>query len=319
MEVTMRRPVLVTALVILLVTAGCKRPSTPQSTNESRTFPVAPGKLVKIDLRSLDVDVKVAEASAITVTIELQARASSRAAAQRWIQRNAPVFEDSPSTLEVTQPRGTRGILVFGFLHTKGKLELTVPPSCRLEVRTASGDVTILGEAWLAGPVRVNTSSGDVRVTGGARELIVKTSSGDVRVSGSPPALVEADTSSGDVIVDSGAAKALVDTSSGDVRVKKLTGDLMVDTSSGDVSVAWERLAPGAKVHVHTTSGDVGLHLPEGTPLRGEISTTSGRISSDFAGSSDRREHHLSFAGSGESVEIEVRTTSGDAVLRKSS
>jgi DUF4097 and DUF4098 domain-containing protein YvlB len=315
----MCRPVLVFALVTLIVTTGCKRSSTPQSIHESRTFPVAPGKLVTIEVRSLDVRVKVAEANAITATVDLEARGSSRAGTQRWIERNAPVFDDSPSTLEVTQPRGTRGILMIGFLHTKGKLELTVPPSCRLEVRTTSGDVAIGGEAPLAGPVRVTTSSGDVRVTGGARELIVKTSSGDVRLSGPPLAVVEADTSSGDVIVDSGAAKALVDTSSGDVKVKKLTGDLMADTSSGAVSVGWDHLASGAKIRVRTTSGDVGLHLPEGTPLRGEIRTTSGRITSDFSGSSDRREHRLSFAGSGEGVEIEVHTASGDAVLRKNS
>jgi len=315
----MRRPVLVLALVVLMVTAGCRRPTTPHSVHETHTFPVAPGKLVRIEARSLDVQVKVAEASTITVTVDLEARASSRGAAQRWIEHNTPAFDDSPSALEVSQPKGARGILVFGFLHTTGKLVLTVPPACRLEVRTASGDVTIGGEGPLAGPVRVNTSSGDVRVTGGARELIVKTSSGDVRVSGPPLSVVEADTSSGDVILESGAAKALVDTSSGDVKVRKLTGDLMADTSSGDVSVGWDHLASGAKIRVRTASGDVGLRLPEGTPLRGEVSTTTGRITSDFSGSSDRREHRLSFAGSGEGVEIEVRTTSGDAALQKSS
>jgi DUF4097 and DUF4098 domain-containing protein YvlB len=319
MEVTMRRPILVAALVVLLVTAGCRQPSTPLAIHETHTFPVAPGKLVKLDLRSLDVHVKVAEASAITVTVDLQARASSKAAAQRWIQRNAAVFEDSPSTLEVYQPRGTRGIWVIGFMHTEGKLELTVPPSCRLEIRTASGDVTIAGEVPLSSAVRVKTASGDVHVTGGARELIVNTASGDVRVSGPPLALVEADSASGDITVESGAEKAIFDTASGDVRVKKLTGDLMANTASGDVSVVWERLAAGAKVHVRTTSGDIGLRIPESALLRGEVSTTSGRISSDFAGSSDRREHRLSFAGSGEGVEIEVRTTSGDAALHKSS
>jgi hypothetical protein len=319
MEVTMRRPILVATLAMLLVMLGCRHPSSPPAIRESRTFPAAPGKFVKLDLRSLDVQVRVAEANVITVTVGLQARASSSAAARRWVERNTPVIEDSASTLEVTQQRGTRGVFVIGFLHTSGKIELTVPPSCRLEVRTSSGDVTIAGETSLTDPVRVNTASGDVRVTGGVRELIARTTSGDVRVSGPPLAVAEVDTASGDVSIEAGTAKAIVDTSSGDVRVKKLTGDFMADTSSGDVSAGWDRVAPGTKIRIRTASGDVGLRLPASTSLQGEVSTSSGRIHSDFAGSSDHREHHLSLAGPGEGVQIEVRTTSGDASLRTSS
>jgi hypothetical protein len=313
----MRRLTPILALGGLLVLAGCARPATPRDVHESHTFPAAAGKLIRLDVRSLDVHVKVAEATTISATVDLQVRSNSRAATKRWIERNTPSFEDSESVLEVRLPaREHRGLVIFGFMNTKGHLELVVPPSCRLEVKTSSGDVRIEGEGALSGPVRVNTSSGDVTVSGGVRELIADTSSGDVRVTGPALAALEADTSSGDVTLTGGSERALVDTSSGDVRVEKLTGDLSADTASGGVSASWEHLGAGGKIRVRTSSGDVRLSLPGGTSLRGEVATTSGHIRSDFPASREKRGRSMSFEAPGESAEIEVRTSSGDVSLR---
>jgi hypothetical protein len=313
----MRRLTSILALGGLLVLAACTRPSTPNAVHETKTFPAAAGKLVRLDVRSLDVYVKVADASTISVTVDLRARSSSRAATRRWIERNAPVFDDSESVLEVRRPSGARrGLVIVGFIHTEGRLDLVIPPSCRLEVRTSSGDVSIKGEGALSGPVRVDTASGDVSVSGGVRELIADTASGDVRVTGPALAMLEADTASGDVTLEGGSERVIVDTASGDARLEKLTGDLSADTSSGGVSASWERLAAGGKIRVSTSSGDVRLRLPEGTPLGGEVNTTSGRIHSDFSPSRERHGRTMSFAAPGASVEIEVRTSSGDVNLR---
>ena len=107
-----------------------------------------------------------------------------------------------------------------------------------------------------------------------------------------------------------------MDTASGDAKLEKLTGDLSADTSSGDVSAGWERLSAGAKIKVRTSSGDVRLRVPEGTPVGGEINTTSGRIHSDLPGSSDKRGRTMSLTTPGTGVGLEVRTSSGDVTLR---
>ena len=312
----MRRLTPILALCAVLVLAACAKPSGPKAVHQSHTFPAGAGKLIRLDLRSLDVRVKVAEGSTISATVDLEARSSSRAATTRWIERNTPVFEDSDSVLEVRLPGGRHGgVVVFGFLHTEGRIELVVPPSCRLDVKTSSGDVTITGEATLSGPVRVDTSSGDVTVNGGVRELIADTSSGDVLVTGALTTL-EADTSSGDVTLQGGGERVIVDTSSGDAKLEKLTGDLSADTSSGAVSANWDRLSAGAKIRVRTASGNVRLRVPEGTALAGEVDTTSGSIRSDLPGSSDRHNRRMSFEAEGASVGIEVRTSSGDVSVR---
>ena len=192
-----------------------------------------------------------------------------------------------------------------------------VPPECRLEVRTSSGDVSVGGDAVVVGPVRVRTSSGDVTVTGGLRELIVKTSSGDVVVRQQALTELEADTTSGNITLESGSRRAIVGTSSGDVRLEQLQGGLSVDTSSGEVAASWATFAPSANVRVHTSSGYVRLRLPEAVQLRGQISTRSGSIHSDFSGTSERREHELSFTAAGDAVEIDVHTSSGDVNVHK--
>jgi hypothetical protein len=319
-EVTMRPFTPIAALAVVFAAAGCTVHSTPRGIQETHTFPARAGKLVRLDVRSLDVQVKVAEADTITARVELQAQSTSRNASRRWIERNTPVFEDSDSVLEVRLPeRADHGLFFVGFFHSRGRLDLVVPPACRLEVKTSSGDVRIEGGATLAGPIRVNTSSGDVTVTGGVGELIADTSSGDVRVSGTELASLEADTSSGDVTLSGGAGRAVVDTSSGDVHLEKMTGAVSVDTSSGDVWTIWTSLPAASKVHVRTSSGDVRLRLPEGTALSGEITTSSGRVHSAIPATSEDRGHRLRFAAPAAAVGFEVRTTSGDVNLRTGS
>jgi DUF4097 and DUF4098 domain-containing protein YvlB len=307
----------IAVLAVVVGTSACVRHGAPEAVQQTHTFPAHAGKLVRLDVRSLDVHVRVAEADAVSVTVELSVQSSSRAWTRRWVERNTPVFEDSDSVLEVRLPETERhGLFIIGFVHTRARLDLVVPSSCRLEVRTSSGDVRIEGSAMLAGPVRVHTSSGDVTVTGGVHELIADTSSGDVRVSGPALAAFEADTSSGDVTLTGGAAKAVVDTSSGDLRMEKLGGDVAAETSSGDVGASWEQLPAGSKVRVRTSSGDVRLRVPDGTRLNGGFSTGSGSLHSEIPGTRDQHGHQLSFEATGPAVAIEVRTSSGDVVLR---
>ncbi|HVN76616.1 MAG TPA: DUF4097 family beta strand repeat-containing protein [Thermoanaerobaculaceae bacterium] len=309
----MRSSILVAAVAVALAAGGCARPSVPLSTQETKTFPAAPGKLVRFDVRSLDVEVEVAPASAITATVEVDARSSSRAAARRWVETHTPAFEDSADTLEVRQGARRSGIVIFGYLNAKARVKVTIPPGCRLEIRTTSGDVAVAGDATVTGPVRITTTSGDVKVTGGLKELIVKASSGDVVVRRQALTALEADTTSGDVTLESGSERTIVGTTSGGIRLENLTGALSADASSGEVAASWSSVPADAKLRVRTTSGDVRLRIPEGAVLRGRISTSSGTIRSDLkGGTSDRREHELLLDATGPAAELDVRTSSGD-------
>lgn len=325
----MRSSLQLAALLLTIPALACTRPATePAQLHETHTFPAPAGKLVSVEVQSIDVDVEVVEGETITANLDLEVHSSSRGSARRWIERNTPTFDDSPTRLEVQAPSRGHTVVMFGFLSTDGRLTLKVPSGCRLEVRTSSGDVHLSGEKALAGTVRIDTSSGDVTVRSGAHELIADTASGDVHVSGRDLAVLEADTASGDVRLEDGADRVVVDTASGDVTLRELRGDLSASTSSGEVRASWRTLAAGEAIKVGTSSGDVSLRLPGALAASGELRTGSGTISSELAGSEDERGRRFTFtapapaaeapAGAAQaSVAISVRTTSGDITLTR--
>jgi hypothetical protein len=322
------RPYLVVlaAALVLPLTACHRRPATSTNHHETRSFAAAPGKLVRLDVRSIDVAVEVVKGEAIDFEVTLAAHASSRAAASRWIERNTPVIDDSPSRLEISVPKRS-GVSVIGFLATDGRIRIKLPPQCTLEVHTASGDVTLAGEDPLAAPVRIETASGDVTVRGGARELLLDTASGDIRVAGAALAVLEVNTASGDVRLDAGADRAVIDTASGSVTLRDLGGDLSANTSSGDLEARWARLPAGTRIRVETSSGDVRLRLPAAGALSGEMRTSSGSIESDYPGTEERRGHRFTLSGAAGTAEspsgaaggasVTIKTNSGDVTLRK--
>ena len=315
-----------TACLLALALSACvEHRGTATSHKDSKEFASAPGKLVVLDVRSLDVEVEIVDGGAIGVAVEIEARASSAAAARRWVERNTPAIKDSPTRLEITTPRRS-SVALIGFIDTEGVLRIKAPAECRLEVRTASGDVTLRGAAVMAAPVRIDTGSGDVTVRGGARELLVDTSSGDVRVAGEALAVVEADTASGDITLDAGADRVAIDTSSGECVLRRLRGALTVSSQSGDVDARWLSLASGDRIGVETSSGDVALRLPRSLQVRGEVVTSGGTIESEAPGDQDRRGRRLTLsppaapaeatsAPASGTVEVSVRTGSGDVRL----
>lgn len=314
----MKRRALASVLPLLLVTLACERPRSAGGVHETHSFPATEGKLVRIEPRSLDVEVSVVPGTSIDVSVNLEARSSSRVQANRWVERNKPTFADSDARLEISVPRRAGVTFSVGWFSAKGTIAVSLPSSCRLEVVTSSGDVAIDGEQVLAGPVRIETSSGDIKVRGGASELLVRTSSGDIEIKDDALDLLDIETSSGDVDLRSSAKRALVESSSGTVRLRGLGGELSVRTSSGDVHAAWDAGETSFPVNVRTNSGEVWLALPDDIAPTGNVHTTSGHIRSRFDGTWDRRKRHLELPPGGPGPKLDVRTTSGDVTLSSS-
>jgi DUF4097 and DUF4098 domain-containing protein YvlB len=312
----MRRAIITTALAAMLL-AGC-RPAArgPARIADEREFEATPGKVVSVTVTALDVEVRVAARETIAVKVSLEASSSSPGAAARWVERNRPEFSDGPARLEISTPKRRSGRAVsFGFFRSEGRISIELPPGCRLEVKTASGDVTLAGEQGLEGVVRLDTASGDITVTGGARELAVDTASGDVEIDGGDLATLSVDTASGDLKVKSRVDRAEVETASGDVRLEALAGPLTAEASSGDLFVRWRARPVEGAARIRTASGDVHLRFPATTVLHGEVRTTSGHLRSEFDGVWGRHRHSLVLSAAEGGFELRIRTTSGDVAL----
>ncbi len=303
--------------VLALAAAGwsCDRPRPLSEAPGRHTFPARAGKLVEIQVRSLDVAVTVAESDEIAVELRLAPGVSSTARNRRWLERHRPVFDDSPERLRVSIPARVPSFSV-GWSPPGGTLSVTLPPSCQLEVETTSGEVSLDGSAPLAGEVRIASHSGDLTVRGGAARLVVESVSGDVTILGPPLALLDVHTTSGDVLLRAGCARTLLESTSGDARLVRLTGELSATTTSGDLQASFAALGPGEAITVTSVSGNVTLALPD-VPVSGQVQTVSGRIRSRFDGDWQRRHRALLLPSRPDAVQLRVATTSGDVVLSR--
>ena len=139
---------------------------------------------------------------------------------------------------------------------------LDVPANVAVEADLSSGDITLDG---LAGPARVATSSGDIRVRGFAGDSL------------------DARSTSGDLVLDNLSATSLkAEATSGDLRATFAAAPTTVDAActSGDVTLVLPRGDMTYRLHLEATSGDLDSEIANTEGGTGSISarTTSGDV-----------------------------------------
>lgn len=168
-------------------------------------------------------------------------------------------------------------------------------------VKSGSGEVRLdhLGDSAI-----VETGSGDITINTVAADLRVKSGSGDLRV-GHAGGAVTVSTGSGDIEIGESVGTATAKTGSGDLRIQRAGADVSLMTGSGDLSV--DSMSRG-KVSMKSSSGDVRVGIPAGTPVWTDVSSLSGRVSSNLAAVGAPEE-------GADYVELRAKTVSGDVVL----
>jgi hypothetical protein len=186
-----------------------------------------------------------------------------------------------------------------------------------LRLDLSSGPVRVTDHG---GRLEIDTGSGSVGVDGVEGEVEVDTGSGSVDISGVNGPRVLVDTGSGSVQGDGIRTGALaVDTGSGRVELTNVRApDVRVDTGSGSVEL--ELLESVESVEVDTGSGGVTLTLPETLDAEIEVDTGSGGIDVDFPVEVQtmRRNYFRGRVGEGRG-RILVDTGSGGIRLRQGS
>jgi hypothetical protein len=167
-------------------------------------------------------------------------------------------YDGSEGKLELDS--GGCGFLSFG---CKTTYVLTVPRDLKLTVESSSGDMTVSG---IEGATELKSSSGDIEVHDVGGPLDLKSNSGELEADGLSATSVTAHSSSGSTSLDFTEAPQTVEakTSSGDVSIRLPSGaeayKVDTDTSSGDES-ANVKIDPnaGRTITAKTSSGDVSI------------------------------------------------------------
>jgi DUF4097 and DUF4098 domain-containing protein YvlB len=280
--------------------------------NES--FPSSASKHILVDVADLDVRLRTADVNTIETEVLLHISGTSEDKAQRWIENHTPDFKDVEDRLQIVVDPGKSGFLWFGSLTARARLSLLAPYAIVPDITTTSGEVQIRGDFPNASPLFLRTSTGSVDMNGAAASVDFRSAAGDAHIRVVRPLeMLTARTSSGDVTLTGGAREVRVDTASGRISLQNLSGTTEASTSTGKITLIWDRLDPGARVRVRSSSGRVQMILPADVRPQGTLTTTTGSVRSEFPGEVVENGTTLRLSGDGPIFDVE--TASGEIQL----
>ncbi len=202
-------------------------------------------------------------------------------------------------------------------------VSVRVPPDTTLDVSTSSASISAPGTyraaairsasgaidlGDIAEGAKLQTASGDIRAGTVGDALDVQTASGEVQIEAAA-AGGKVSVASGRVNVDRTGKQIRVQSASGDVRIGDAPEGARVETVSGDVRI--ER-ASGGELILRTVSGDVAVAVVQGTLIRFDAGSLSGKVSSDIQVETDRPESAQDAPSAGGELLVQAKTVAGN-------
>ncbi|MFI6451958.1 DUF4097 family beta strand repeat-containing protein [Streptosporangium amethystogenes] len=227
--------------------------------------------------------------------------------------------------------------------YANGTLTIRGPKARMLDFSKKTRSVDVLIELPTGSHVHADLSAADLRGAGTLGECRLKTSVGHFRLDRTGP--LRLDTSGGDITVETVAGNADVSTGTGRVHLGEIggtaviknsngvtdigtvTGELRVRSANGDIFVDRADAMVDAKtsngtirigqvtrgtVTLHTSTGHLEIGVATGTAAWLDLNTSHGRVESTLEGLSQAPEQ------SEQSVEVRARTSFGDITVRRS-
>jgi len=285
-----------------------------RSLNQTTRYPCADGKQVVVDVTGLDVEIRAADVAEIEITTELKISGVGAEKAERWIASRTPEIVDSDDRLQIVSKPGKSGFLGLGHFTSRSRLQILTPTRAVPDITTTAGSVRVKGDFPLATPLRLRTATGTLEFTGAAHSMDIRSASGDARLEVLRPfERLFARTSSGDITLSGGARDVEVDTATGNIWLANLSGSATVETSTGKIMLRWDRLNAEHEVNVRSASGRVNLTVPESIQPSGSLSTTGGAIRCELPGQTSDQGDSVTLEGSGPRIVAE--TASGELIL----
>ncbi|MET8051621.1 DUF4097 family beta strand repeat-containing protein [Streptosporangium sp. NPDC005286] len=227
--------------------------------------------------------------------------------------------------------------------YANGTLTVRGPKARMLDFSKKTRSVDVLIELPTGSHVHADLSVADLRGVGTLGECRLKASVGHFRLDGTGP--LRLDTTGGDITVEAVAGNADVSTSTGRVHIGEIggtaviknsngntdigtvTGELRVRSANGDISVDRADAMVDAKtsngtirigqvtrdtVTLHTSTGHLEIGVAAGTAAWLDLNTSYGRVENSLDGLGQAPEK------SEQTVEVRAHTSFGDITVRRS-
>lgn len=292
-------------LVALSLQAGDDRDTfvRPEGKNQkyTHTFQVTPGGTLRLDTDLGDVTIRKGGTGTVDVVVDVRGDRDD-------IEDFDVKFSEGDGTVEVIGRYRHSG-WHFGWDGLDVKYEVTVPGEFDTRIETSGGDVSISG---LKGLIRAGTSGGDVTVSDHEGDTQVSTSGGDIHVSNLLGAL-KSETSGGNIRGTRIAGEIYVETSGGDITLKEISGKTTASTSGGSVRLG---MLDNQGVDASTSGGDIVIELPGDTPADIHAETSMGDVRCDFSIRGRLDDGNLEGEINGGGKRIRAETSGGDIAIR---
>ncbi|HLK15627.1 MAG TPA: DUF4097 family beta strand repeat-containing protein [Fimbriimonadaceae bacterium] len=226
---------------------------------------VPDGKLLRVENQAGDIRIS-SGAELGNVTARAEFRGINSDETKQRAATYTLLVEESDSVVLVRQP---------DIPNVTVDLVITLPNPVGVEVRSASGDISIIDTK---GACRISARSADVRLRNLDGAVEINLMSGDITLEDITSPQVTLENKSGDLKLRRVKGNVSARTTSGDVEVSDFDGKTAsVETVSGDIRAGFLTPITGS-VNFRTVSGDVDLRVPDGSDCRVSLSSLSGDI-----------------------------------------
>ncbi len=187
-------------------------------------------------------------------------------------------------------------------------VEIVVPESYRIMMRTSGGDIKINN---VSGSMDIDSGGGDIGLVGTAGELRAFSAGGDIAIS-SNNGSIDLSSGGGDIraLMVTGSVKVTSD--GGNILLDSTGGSVSAYSASGDCSISYRGENGG--IEARTTSGDLDLTTSASVQANLLAHTGSGMIIMQYpdaeVSSKSFVSHEATLNGGGK--EIRLRTESGN-------
>lgn len=238
----------------------------------NKTFEVARGGVLTMEVDRGSIDVRTADQSQIVVEVFRKCDAKSPSKAEEVFKDHHITFDHKGNSLSIKAEStgAAKKAERWGHGGLQVQYRLVVPSAFNLDVHTAGGGI---GIAAIKGDVKAHTAGGGINVGAVDGPVKAHTSGGGIEVK-SATGLIDAETAGGSVRVGSAPAGGRLHSSGGGLFLGGGSGKLVLETAGGSIDLT----AQNAEVVAHTSGGGIKAELR--APLAGDcqIRTSAGGV-----------------------------------------
>ena len=323
---------LAAALAAVLVAAAPVLAATEE--NVSRSFAVAPGGKLVIDVDFGAIEVSTNATSEVTVDVHRKVGLRSEAKEKEFLAERPVTFQQDGDTVTVRSRKAGKmnWSWNWGGQKLEGKYTVRVPAKFNVKLDTSGGHIHVsdltgdvkadtsgggLKFARIHGPIHGDTSGGGIQLADCDGSIQVDTSGGGIESTGGSGNL-RADTSGGSISVKRFAGPAHLDTSGGGIKVEDIGGAVDASTSGGSISARLRSPLPGP-VKLDTSGGGITVDAPADAAFDLDADTSAGNVTCELpitvAGKKERG--HLKGPVNGGGPKVSLDTSAGSIRVRK--